>query len=47
MPAPALSRRFPLRLLRASLHAAVVCAASVAVFLLFLLWSVLQLIDES
>jgi hypothetical protein len=47
MPALALTGRFSLRLLRASLHAAVVGLASVAVFLLFLLWSLLQLADES
>jgi len=39
--------RLSLRLLRASLHAAVVFTASVALLLLFLLWSVLQLFDES
>ena len=43
----ALARRFSLAVLRASLKAAVVCAASVALFLLFLLWSVLQLVDET
>ena len=35
--------RLTLRLLRASLHAAVVLTASLALLLLFLLWSVLQL----
>jgi hypothetical protein len=39
--------RFSLRLLRASLHAAVVFTASVALLLVFLLWSVLQLLDEN
>src|SRR5690349_7577528 len=39
--------RFPLRLLRAGLHAAVVFTASMALLLLFLLWSVLQLVDEN
>ena len=39
--------RLSLRLLRASLHAAVVFTASVTLLLLFLLWSVLQLFDES
>ena len=38
--------RFLLRLLRTSLHAAVVVTASLALFLLFLLWSVLQLVEE-
>ena len=35
-----------LRCLRASLHAALVVSLSVALFLLFLLWSVMQLVDE-
>jgi len=38
--------RFLLRVLRASLHAAVVVTASLSLFLLFLLWSVLQLFEE-
>jgi len=40
------STRFLLRLLRTSLHAAVVVTASLSLFLLFLLWSVLQLLEE-
>jgi len=39
--------RLSLRLLRAGLHAAVVFTAAVALLLLFLLWSVLQLFDEN
>jgi len=39
--------RLSLRLLRASLHAAVVFTASLALLLLFVLWSVLQLFDEN
>jgi len=39
--------RLSLRLLRAGLHAAVVFTASVALLLLFLLWSVLQLFDQN
>lgn len=39
--------RLSLRLLRAGLHAAVVFTTSVALLLLFLLWSVLQLVDEN
>ena len=38
--------RLLLRLLRTSLHAAVVVTASLSLFLLFLLWSVLQLFEE-
>jgi len=38
--------RLLLKCLRASLHAAVVVSLSVALFLLFLLWSVMQLVDE-
>ena len=40
------SLRFLLRLLRTSLHAAVVVTVSLSLFLLFLLWSLLQLIEE-
>src|SRR5207237_9562079 len=47
MPMLPIALRLSLRLLRASLHAAVVFTASVALLLLFLLWSVLQLLDES
>ena len=39
--------RLSLRVLRAGLHAAVVFTASIALLLLFLLWSVLQLFDEN
>jgi len=39
--------RLSLRMLRAGLHAAVVFTASIALLLLFLLWSVLQLFDEN
>ena len=39
--------RVSLRMLRAGLHAAVVFTASIALLLLFLLWSVLQLFDEN
>jgi hypothetical protein len=38
--------RVLLRCVRASLHAALVVSLSVALFLLFLLWSVMQLVDE-
>jgi hypothetical protein len=38
--------RLLFKLVRASLHAALVVSVSVALFLLFMLWSVLQLIDE-
>ena len=38
--------RLLLKCLSASLHAAVVVSLSVALFLLFLLWSVMQLADE-
>jgi len=38
--------RFLLKCLRTSLHAAVAVSLSVALFLLFLLWSLMQLIDE-
>jgi hypothetical protein len=38
--------RLLLRCLRASLHAAVVVSLGVALFLLFILWSVLQIVDE-
>ena len=38
--------RLLLKCLRTSLHAAVVLSLSVALFLLFLLWSVMQLVDE-
>lgn len=38
--------RLLLKCLRASLHAAVVVSLSVALFLLFLLWSVMQFVDE-
>ena len=38
--------RLLLKCLRASLHAAVVVSLTVALFLLFLLWSVMQLVDE-
>ena len=38
--------RFVLRMLRASLHAAVVVTVSLSLFLLFLLWSVLRLLEE-
>ena len=38
--------RLLLKCLSASLHAAVVVSLSVALFLLFLLWSVMQLVDE-
>ena len=40
------SLRFLLRLLRTSLHAAVVVTVSLSLFLLFLLWSLLQLVEE-
>ena len=36
-----------LKCLRTSLHAAVVVSLSVALFLLFLLWSVMQFVDEA
>ncbi|HYY61892.1 MAG TPA: hypothetical protein VE756_10915 [Burkholderiales bacterium] len=39
--------RLSLRVLRASLHAAVVFTISVALLFLFLLWSVLQLVNET
>jgi hypothetical protein len=39
--------RLSLRVLRASLHAAVVFTVSVALLFLFILWSVLQLVDEN
>lgn len=39
--------RLCLRLLRAGLHAAVVFTSSIALLLLFMLWSVLQLLDEN
>jgi hypothetical protein len=38
--------RFLLKALRTSLHAAVVVTASLSLFLLFLLWSLLQLFEE-
>ena len=38
--------RFLLRMVRASLHAAVVVTLSLSLFLLLLLWSVLQLVEE-
>jgi hypothetical protein len=38
--------RFLLKALRTSLHAAVVFTASLSLFLLFLLWSLLQLFEE-
>jgi hypothetical protein len=38
--------RFLLKALRTSLHAAVVLTASLSLFLLFLLWSLLQLFEE-
>ena len=38
--------RLLFRCLRASLHAAVVVSLTVALFLLFVLWSVMQLADE-
>jgi hypothetical protein len=38
--------RLLLKCLRASLHAALVVSLTVALFLLFLLWSVMQLADE-
>jgi hypothetical protein len=38
--------RLLLRCLRASLHAAVVVTLSITLFLFFLLWSLLQLVDE-
>jgi len=44
---PSVALRISLRFLRASLHAAVVFTASVALLLLFLLWSVLQLSDQN
>ena len=47
MPMLPIALRLSLRVLRASLHAAVVFTASVALLLLFLLWSVLQLVDEN
>lgn len=40
------TQRLLLRFLRASLHATVVLTVSLTLFLLFLLWSVLQLVDE-
>jgi hypothetical protein len=46
LPDPQLVRRFAFSVVRGSLHAAVVLAASLALFLLFLLWSLLQLVDE-
>jgi len=39
--------RLSLRMLRAGLHAAVVFTVSIALLLLFFLWSVLQLFDEN
>jgi len=39
--------RLSLRMLRAGLHAAAVFTVSIALLLLFLLWSVLQLVDEN
>ncbi len=47
MPLLPIALRFSLRVLRTSLHAAVVFTASVALLLLFVLWSVLQLFDEN
>jgi hypothetical protein len=47
MPMLPIALRLSLRVLRTSLHAAVVFTASVALLLLFLLWSVLQLFDEN
>ena len=47
MPVLPLTLRLSLRVVRTSLHAAVVFTASVALLLLFLLWSVLQLFDEN
>lgn len=38
--------RFLLKLVRTGLHAAVVVTASLSLFLLFLLWSVLQFFEE-
>lgn len=46
MPVLPVALRLSLRALRASLHAAVVFTASLALFFLFLLWSVLQRFDE-
>jgi len=40
------SLRVLLGLLRTSLHAAVVVTVSLSLFLLFLLWSLLQLVEE-
>lgn len=39
-------KRLSLRLLRAVLHAAVVLSISLPLLLLFLLWCVVQLLDE-
>ncbi len=39
--------RFSAGLVRASLHAAVVLSVGVSVFLLFLLWWVLELLDSA
>jgi len=47
VPMLPIALRFSLRLLRGGLHAAVVFTASIALLLLFLLWSVLQLFDET
>ena len=38
--------RLLLRCLRASLHAALVVSLGVALFLRFILWSVMQIVDE-
>jgi cell division protein FtsX len=38
--------RFLLKFARTGLHAAVVVTASLSLFLLFLLWSLLQLVEE-
>jgi hypothetical protein len=42
-----MAMRFSLALIRTSLHAAVVLSFSVALVLLFALWSLFQLFDET
>ncbi len=47
MQVTAMPLRFSVGLVRASLHAAVVLSVGVSLFLLFLLWWVLELLDSS
>jgi len=46
MQVTAMALRFSVGLVRASLHAAVVLSVGVSLFLLFLLWWVLELLDS-